>query len=570
MEETNASSVRFIIQVLHEEQQWDEISRLFLSNLSSNMNHCINVDPTKRSSQIDQLSSFWNQELTPDNIWMLWNRWNTLATNHHHPNKDGTHKSLTEDELFEKLLDLFKHPSQKINTNLNQTHFNSPTIVKLETKQPETKKEAIYGNHPTNILQREACTSDFHPLGPMGTNSVINNNDESMYHSSNASRDRNIETQPFLKHDSYSSSLQDTDNNTTNTTHYYNPSSQTVRSKQNPMKTDNKNPFDQIMKKSQEIDYEDVTNRITNAALWVQHNVSEHPLLNSDMENSKPKSMELKELSELPSEKQSSSHEQSRNTIDTTAPSSHLSTNQIKKKKEMEDILNYTSTARKSTETVKEWTLNASHGVKNAATHGIMNLANQWEEHKIGEKIIPSEKHRVLVSNVGKVGLAGLGATAVVTEAIIVGTLKAAEKGVEVTANAVREKCGEEAGQVVEDTGKTITNVFQTVRLASTTLTVNGITRSVARNTAKKYSMPDSSSLQPSISDHDDSDTEHGDSDSEDSSMESSKEGDIGTQKKNKSDLDMLIESSVDFDSDDEDYHTDLSKTHDNGHLKQE
>jgi len=419
MEETDASasSVQLIIQVLHEEQQWDSISELFLEYLTSNNSCTVTVNATASGAndkdsqwKLEKLSSIW-KTCSTDQIFEYWNQWKIILS-----------QQTLQEDLFSRLITMIQPKSDTlpISSHIHNDHdqrqqypnqYYSPTIVNMEPRQNPPKIESQEGQFQTKNLNRETCTTDFHPLGPMST--IIDNNvstsSNNIHTSSNVAQQ---EMEPLFSSPTFHNAAREHNNIPSN-------------ARNNPQKdhihNNNNNPFNNLLKKSQEIDYDDVTNKITNAALWVQQSVSDNPLLQPT-----PKSMELKDFSSVQAQAESNLQETTNNSHTSSHSSKSLQQADHSKniKNDMEDIVTYSSSARKSTESMKVWTRNASLGVKNVATSGIINLANQWEEHKIGEKIIPSEKHRVMVSNVGKVGLAGLGATAMVTEALFQGTIK--------------------------------------------------------------------------------------------------------------------------------------------------
>lgn len=77
-----------------------------------------------------------------------------------------------------------------------------------------------------------------------------------------------------------------------------------------------------------------------------------------------------------------------------------------------------------------------------------------------------------------------------------------AEKGIDVTADVVRHKCGDTAAQVVEDTGKSIGNILETVRLVAT-LGGGRMATSIARKTAKNMTI--NNEVDDSLDDYDSS-----------------------------------------------------------------
>ena len=137
----------------------------------------------------------------------------------------------------------------------------------------------------------------------------------------------------------------------------------------------------------------------------------------------------------------------------------------------------------------------------------------------------------------------------------------------------VRDKVGDTAGQAVEDTGQSITNVLQTVRLAST-FELNAITRGIVRHTAKKSVLKDDTmSSTPNGKEsrmNDDEDSISAVSTDSNSSFDSV-DDEQNVKKKastveKKSELDILFDSAISFDSeeDDDEY------AYDSAHVKNE
>ena len=124
--------------------------------------------------------------------------------------------------------------------------------------------------------------------------------------------------------------------------------------------------------------------------------------------------------------------------------------------------LTYTSAAKRASGGIREtarWTV---HGVRDASTKGIHLAAKRFDEEKWGERFVPNRTCRDMVVAAGTVGLAGLGAAAIVGEAIFDSTREVALKAGEVTADVVGYKYGEAAGQAVQDATETTANLIQT------------------------------------------------------------------------------------------------------------
>lgn len=144
----------------------------------------------------------------------------------------------------------------------------------------------------------------------------------------------------------------------------------------------------------------------------------------------------------------------------------------------------YTDMAKRTTSSVCEtaqWTANT---IRDASTERIRSLAQKCEERRLGEVLIPNEGYRNALVAAGTVGIASLGAAAIVGEAIVTTTASVACKSAAVTADVVRYKYGDHAGQVVEDASHTTGNVLKTVA-SVTMLETTVFAKSVAKNTVK-------------------------------------------------------------------------------------
>ena len=115
--------------------------------------------------------------------------------------------------------------------------------------------------------------------------------------------------------------------------------------------------------------------------------------------------------------------EQHNTTCNDITPS-QINPKQLKKQKSQAEITatNISRTIKKSSETVKDLAETTTDNMKQATTNTIRHLTTQWRENEIGKKIIPNDEHREVYVNAGKIGLAGLGATATVAESIMNGT----------------------------------------------------------------------------------------------------------------------------------------------------
>jgi hypothetical protein len=126
----------------------------------------------------------------------------------------------------------------------------------------------------------------------------------------------------------------------------------------------------------------------------------------------------------------------------------------------------------------------AASSIRDASTDRIHHLAQRMEQEQWGQRIILHEGSRNVLVAVGTVGIASLGAAAIVGEAVVATTASVALKAAEVTASVVRYKYGEHAGQVVEDASQTTGNILRTTS-ALALLELSVLSKSVAKNTIK-------------------------------------------------------------------------------------
>ena len=148
--------------------------------------------------------------------------------------------------------------------------------------------------------------------------------------------------------------------------------------------------------------------------------------------------------------------------------------------------LTYSRAAKRASSGMREtarWTV---HGIRDVATRGIQIAANRINEKKWGERIVPHQESREVFVAVGTVGLAGLGAAAIVGEAVFHSTCAVAMKSGEVIADIVGFQYGEAAGQAVQDAAETTGNVLQTVRHVIF-LDCRALARGIAKNTGKSH-----------------------------------------------------------------------------------
>lgn len=147
-------------------------------------------------------------------------------------------------------------------------------------------------------------------------------------------------------------------------------------------------------------------------------------------------------------------------------------------------LLIYTDAAKRATSEAKESVRVVLHGIRDTSTEGIHWVAHRMDEDKVGERLITDPSSRAVLAAWGKVGLASLGATAVLSEAMLEATKSIGYKLATVTAHVVEHKYGTLAGQVVQDSCDATGNVFRTVTYVMT-FKATVITKFIVRNTVK-------------------------------------------------------------------------------------
>lgn len=356
MNEAETETLRHIIQLLHEEERWDEVSFLFLEYLSSN-----NGDFQNRESDLKKIAQIWKQT-HPDKIWYLWKQWRALFTGD---------VNIHERQKNIKFIDFLREYCDSDSSNINsfadnrkrdkEYHsYSNPTVVKLPPKTTTNK------------------------VADKGIDITITNKVQK-------AKEKDRRENEF----------------------------------KNPLDT-----FDTIFEGKEDINIQNAPKFITHTAKWFQESIVDGaiPVVHTGLDNTgnflkekvlgenvkkEQQWIELKDMSS------SSSQGDGEKKVEVSLKEKQRQIHELREKTPEEIVaLDLSTNARRSTETVKEWTRSATDGLRNAAAESIQHLADQWEENKIGSHIIPMDEQRELCANIGKVGLAGLGATAVVAETI--------------------------------------------------------------------------------------------------------------------------------------------------------
>lgn len=147
-------------------------------------------------------------------------------------------------------------------------------------------------------------------------------------------------------------------------------------------------------------------------------------------------------------------------------------------------ILKYSNGARRVSKRMKEKTEDITLSIRGAAAEAVVMISEKAEEVDVAGKLCPHSEGRDMLEATGKVAVTGLGAAAIVGEAIYDSTKVVAKKSCEVTTDVARLRYGENAAQLVENTGVVLGNAFRTLLLV-TQIYGDNFTRAVARDSGK-------------------------------------------------------------------------------------
>merc|ERR1712038_313398 len=137
------------------------------------------------------------------------------------------------------------------------------------------------------------------------------------------------------------------------------------------------------------------------------------------------------------------------------------------------------------TDKVRAGTRGTVFGIRDISTKGVTKASEKWNEKNVGKKVIEDDDVRGVVSAAGKVGVASLGAAAIVAESLFETTKAVAQSTVSVAADVASHKYGEDAGKVIQNTGDATGNVLRTV---THVMAMEGgvLTTLIAKNTGKE------------------------------------------------------------------------------------
>lgn len=142
------------------------------------------------------------------------------------------------------------------------------------------------------------------------------------------------------------------------------------------------------------------------------------------------------------------------------------------------------STTKRASEYAHESSKVVAESSVDRTLSGLNSLANRVEESTdMADQFSPES--REIIKAAGKIGIASVGAVAVVAEAVMETSRSLGSKTANVTADVVGHKYGSVAGEVAQDAADTYTNVLET--MANITKASNGskLVQAVAENAGK-------------------------------------------------------------------------------------
>ena len=110
---------------------------------------------------------------------------------------------------------------------------------------------------------------------------------------------------------------------------------------------------------------------------------------------------------------------------------------------------------------VKEGTKIANDAIRHASVRGVQAISTKFEQEVTGDSL-PVECREALRA-AGKVGVATIGAVAIVGEALLETSRAVMETTASVTADVVQHRYGNSAGKVASDAGETAVNIVRTL-----------------------------------------------------------------------------------------------------------
>ena len=157
--------------------------------------------------------------------------------------------------------------------------------------------------------------------------------------------------------------------------------------------------------------------------------------------------------------------------------------------------MTYSDAAKRASESAKERTRQAVQSIRHVSSRGLNIVASKLED-RFGENLAPES--REVLRTAGKIGLATLGAAAVIGETVVESSRVIVHKTTSVTADVVQHKYGTTAGQVVQDVGETVGNILRTLGHVAC-LEGSSAMKSMAQNAGKTHVANDISNVKKSL-----------------------------------------------------------------------
>jgi hypothetical protein len=162
----------------------------------------------------------------------------------------------------------------------------------------------------------------------------------------------------------------------------------------------------------------------------------------------------------------------------------HGTATKTKEEQELEELVSWTKDSAKASDSIRQGVRTLTYGIRDYSTRQIHTASRAWQEKQIGKQVIQDENIRESLVATGKVGVATIGASALLVESIFDTTKAIAQTSVKVAAKVGAHYHGEEVGNVIDNVGVTAGNVLRTVAHVGT-LEAQVLSKAVARNSAK-------------------------------------------------------------------------------------
>jgi hypothetical protein len=155
-----------------------------------------------------------------------------------------------------------------------------------------------------------------------------------------------------------------------------------------------------------------------------------------------------------------------------------------KEEQELEEFVSLTKDSAKASDSMRQGVRTLTYGIRDFSTRQIHATSKAWQEKQIGKQVIPDDEVRETLVATGKVGVATLGASALLVESMFHTTKAIAQTSVKVAAKVGGHYHGEEVGNLIDNVGTTAGNVLRTITHVGT-LEAQVLSKAVARNSAK-------------------------------------------------------------------------------------